>query len=171
MRIVSLLFVTLLTACSAAKPSLFATSANDISYQQLIQRVDQYQHETVRWGGVIVEVENTEDRARLTVVHFPLTRYGKPITSKDSDGRFVVLSERFLDPIIYKKGKLITVIGQVDGFETQQVDRRTLTLPIILLQENYLWPENCAEGSRSYNPKHDAPFLGYGYYGTGSYSP
>lgn len=53
MRIVSLLFVTLLTACSAAKPSLFATSASDISYQQLIQRVDQYQHETVRWGGVI----------------------------------------------------------------------------------------------------------------------
>ena len=171
MRVVSLLFIALLAACSTSKPSLFATSANDITYQQLTQYVDQFQHEMVRWGGVIVDVENAEDRARLTVVHFPLTRYGKPITSENSDGRFVVLSERFLDPIIYSKGKLITVIGQVDGFETQQVDRRTLTLPIILLQENHLWPENYAEGSRVYNPKHDAPFLGYGYYGTGSYSP
>lgn len=171
MRIVSLLFITLLAACSAGKPSLFATSTNDITYQQLTQHVDQFQHEIVRWGGVIVDVENAEDRARLTVVHFPLTRYGKPITSENSDGRFVVLSERFLDPIIYSKGKLITVIGQVDGSETQKIDKRTLTLPVILLQENHLWPENYTEGSRPYNPKHDAPFLGYGYYGTGSYSP
>ncbi len=171
MRVVSLLFIALLAACSTSKPSLFATSANDITYQQLTQYVDQFQHEMVRWGGVIVDVENAEDRARLTVVHFPLTRYGKPITSENSDGRFVVLSERFLDPIIYSKGKLITVIGQVDGSETQKIDKRTLTLPVILLQENYLWPENYAEGTRPYNPKHDAPFLGYGYYGTGSYSP
>lgn len=171
MRIVSVLFITLLAACSTGKPSLFATSANDISYQQLSRQVEQFQHQTVRWGGVIVEVENAEDLARLTVVHFPLTRYGKPITSENSDGRFVVLSEGFLDPIIYAKGKLITVIGQVEGSETQQIDKRTLTLPVIRLQENHLWPESYAESSRAYNPKHDAPFLGYGYYGTGSYSP
>ncbi len=171
MRILSLVSLFTLAACSSTQPSLYNTSADEISYQQVMQDVNSYQGETVRWGGVIASRSNGEKFSELTIVQFPLARYGKPITTEQSDGRFVVYSENFLDPMIYEVGKLVTVIGQVKETQTQKVDQKTLTLPVIHLLDNHLWPESYSQDSRPYNPKQDARFIGFGYYGTGSYSP
>ena len=171
MRILSLLVMILLTACSATKPSIYAKPNNDISYQQVHQSIDTYQGQTVRWGGIIAQVANYENFSELTIVQFPLTRHGIPITTRESAGRFVVRSDQFLDPIIYSPEKRVTFVGTVESSQMQKVDQKMLSLPVILPEESHVWPQQDPESSRPYNPKHDAPFLGYGYYGTGSYSP
>lgn len=171
MRILSLLAFLALTACASGNPSIHTTSHHDIAYEKVIEDVPSYQDQDVRWGGVIAQVANYENFSELTIVQFPLTRYGVPISTEKSAGRFIVRSERFLDPVIYSPEKLVTFIGTVNSLQLQKVDQKMLNLPLITLKESHVWPQNNPESSRPYNPKHDAPFLGYGYYGTGSYSP
>lgn len=171
MRIFTVLFVVTLTACAASKPSIHAKSHNEIAYEEVLQNIEAYQEQTVRWGGMIAQVANYENFSELTIVQFPLTRYGVPISTANSGGRFVVRSERFLDPLIYTPEKLATFIGTVKTLQLQKIDQKMLSLPLIHLEQDHVWPKQNPEASRAYNPKHDAPFLGYGYYGTGSYSP
>lgn len=171
MRFLIVLLMLTLTACAATKPSIHAKSNQELSYEQVIGNIESYQRQTVRWGGIIAEVANYENFSELTIVQFPLTRYGVPITSEKSAGRFIVRSDDFLDPIIYSPEKRVTFLGTVQSLQLQKVDQKMLSLPLITLNESHVWPQNDPESSRPYNPKHDAPFLGYGYYGTGSYSP
>jgi outer membrane lipoprotein len=171
MRFLIVLLMLTLTACAATKPTIHAKSNQELSYEQVVGNLDTYQQQTVRWGGIIAEVANYENFSELTIVQFPLTRYGVPITSEKSAGRFIVRSDDFLDPIIYSPEKRVTFLGTVQSLQLQKVDQKMLSLPLITLDESHVWPQNDPESSRAYNPKHDAPFLGYGYYGTGSYSP
>lgn len=173
MRTLSVLVIVMLTltACAATNPSIYAKPSNDISYEQVVQNIEAYQGQTVRWGGMIAQVANYEDFSELTIVQFPLTRYGIPITTEKSAGRFIVRSEGFLEPMIYSPEKRLTIIGAVKTLQLQKVGQKMLTVPMISIEGSHVWPQADAESSRPYNPKHDAPFLGYGYYGTGSYSP
>lgn len=171
MRILTLFVILVLTACGPTKPSIHAKSNNDISYEQVIQNVDLYQGQLVRWGGMIGQVANYENFSELTIVQFPLTRHGVPISTEPSAGRFIVRSEHFLDPLIYSPEKLVTIIGTVKTLQLQKVDQKMLNLPLIAVEQSHVWPQNNPSSSRTYNPKHDAPFLGYGYYGTGTYAP
>lgn len=171
MRILSLLLMMVLTACAATKPVIHAKSHHDIAYEQVLHDIEAYQDQTVRWGGMIAQVANYENFSELTIVQFPLTRYGVPISTGKSAGRFIVRSEYFLDPMIYSPEKLVTFIGKIKTLQLQKVDQKMLALPLITIDDSHVWPQKDPESSRPYNPKHDAPFLGYGYYGTGSYSP
>jgi len=171
MRILCVLLMLTLTACGATTPTIYAKPNNDIAYEQVLQNIETYKEQTVRWGGMIAQVANYENFSELTIVQFPLTRYGVPISTENSAGRFIVRSERFLDPLIYSPDKMVTFIGTVESLQLQKVDQKMLSLPLISIDDSHVWPKNDPESSRPYNPKHDAPFLGYGYYGTGSYSP
>ncbi|HAO23720.1 MULTISPECIES: Slp family lipoprotein [unclassified Methylophaga] len=171
MRILSLSLMLILTACGATKPSLYAKSNNDITYEQVLQNIEMHQGQTVRWGGMIAQVANYEDFSELTIVQFPLTRHGVPISTENSAGRFIVRSERFLDPLIYSPERLVTFLGTVKTLQLQKVDQKMLSVPLVTMEDDHVWPQKDPESSRAYNPKHDAPFLGYGYYGTGTYSP
>lgn len=171
MKFMTVILAALLSGCAAMNPSIENPPSRDLQYAQVLPNLSQYQGEVVRWGGVVADVSNKENQAELTLVQFPVTRYGKPITTANSAGRFIVQTNGFLDPLIYEKGALVTVVGTLSGEQTRKVDQKTLRMPVIMLSDSQVWPEQYADRKRPYNPKHDAPFIGYGYYGTGSYSP
>ena len=166
-----LLFVVVAIAGCASSPSIHRAPANDLQLTQVLSNVNAAQNQVIRWGGAVVEVNNQSDFAEVTLVQFPLNRIGKPVATLQSDGRFIVRTEQFLDPLIYHSGALITVLGTVSELRSVAVDERMLQQPVIELQQVHVWPDNYGDRQHPYNPKHDAPFLGYGYYGTGSYSP
>lgn len=171
MKLFVFVMITIVTGCATMSPSIENPPVNDLQYAQVLPNLDQYQGEVVRWGGVVADVSNQENQAEMTLVQFPVTRYGKPITTANSVGRFIVQTSGFLDPLIYEKGALVTVVGTISGEQSRKVDEKTLRMPVVTMTDNQVWPEQYADRKRPYNPKHDAPFIGYGYYGTGSYSP
>lgn len=171
MKYITIIVAAMLSGCAAMNPSIENPPARDLQFAQVSPNISQYQGEVVRWGGVVAEVSNQENQAELTLVQFPVTRYGKPITTANSAGRFIVQSDGFLDPLIYEKGALVTVVGTINGEQTRKVDQKALRMPVVVLTDSQVWPEQYADRKRPYNPKHDWPFRGYGYYGTGSYSP
>ncbi|MCX4193639.1 Slp family lipoprotein [Methylophaga sp. OBS1] len=160
----------LLTACSTAPTTIQHAPKTDLQLKQVSVDVASHIDEAVRWGGKIIEVNNEQNYTQIQLIQFPLNRYGRPVESDDSQGRFLVKSDAFLDPAIFTTGSMLTVYGRIIDKKLIKVDQRTLTLPVVTIIDSQRWPANSASG-RPYNPKHDWPFVGFGYYATGSYSP
>jgi outer membrane lipoprotein len=159
-----------IVACSSAPATIQHAPHADLQLKQVSPNVDAYMGEAVRWGGKIIDVKNEQSYSQIQLVQFPLNRYGRPVESNESQGRFLVRSNEFLDPEIFTNGSMLTVYGKITDKATLKVDQKTLTLPVIDIIDSQRWPVNSASG-RPYNPKHDWPFVGFGYYATGSYSP
>jgi outer membrane lipoprotein len=159
-----------ITACSSAPATIQHAPRSDIQLKSVSANVEAHIGEAVRWGGKIIEVKNEQNFSQIQLVQFPLNRYGRPVESNESQGRFLVRSKDFLDPEIFTTGSMLTVYGKISEKTTLKVDQKTLTLPVIDIIDSQRWPVNSASG-RPYNPKHDWPFVGFGYYATGSYSP
>ena len=128
----------------------------DISYNQANQNTENYENAPVRWGGVIVDVENEEDYSLMQVLFYLLDYYGRPQVDKP-EGRFVIKSPEFLDPAIYVSGREITVAGLIDGKIERTIDKKKIMVPLITSTAIHLWP------SRYRNDNYDY------YYGYPSY--
>lgn len=94
-----------------------------------------------RWGGVIADITHEKKMTRIEVSNFALKSYGKPIVSDESDGRFYVYTKQFLDPIIYKKGRSITALGEFKGLEPGKVGEYEYEYPTLVNSSIHIWKE------------------------------
>ena len=90
-------------------------NVTDVTYTQASQNIDGYKDISVRWGGIIIDVENEENFSLIQALFYPLSYSGRPQLEEPNGGRFVIKSTGFLDPVVYAKDKKITVIGTLNG--------------------------------------------------------
>ena len=145
--------ITLLSACSNLPPAIEDPPLYDISYSQAAQDIAHFKEAPVRWGGVIIDVENEQNFSLVQVLYYPLNNYGRPRLDKSNKGRFLFKSAEFLDPTVYKKDTEITVAGTLKGDLQRSVGNKTLRLPLISATVIHLWP----------------PYVPVNYYGYGGY--
>jgi outer membrane lipoprotein len=159
----------LLGACAGLPQKVKDVPVTDTSYSEAVQDLDHYGETPVRWGGVIVEVENEEDFTLLHILNYPLNYTGRPQVDKNSAGRFVVKSPQFLDPAVYAKDKEITVAGVIEGEIERTIGKKTVRLPLISSTAMYLWPAYRSTPGYGYGYGYGgygfSPYLGYGFYG------
>lgn len=96
---------------------------------------------TARWSGVIAEITNQSNQTRLEVVYFPSGSNGRPAVSDQTQGRFVTYIKGFLDPMVYQRGKSVTVLGELTQSEMGKVDEYEYRYPVIKDAAVYLWPK------------------------------
>ncbi len=96
---------------------------------------------TVRWGGVIANVNNQEKDTWVEVVQLPLKNSGRPRDTDISTGRFLVKIEGFLDPAIYAAGREFTVVGILSGMSEGKVGEFDYKFPVVASQGYYLWKQ------------------------------
>lgn len=137
-----LLSSLILIGCATTPPAIQRAPVPDLQLGEVRKAVAQYQGSAVRWGGSILEVENEQNETWIQVLQYPLWHYGKPRQGTASQGRFVIHSMEFLDPAIYKKGRLITVAGSVDGEVERLIGKNQIKLPVINTTSQYLWIQN-----------------------------
>lgn len=129
-----------LSACSNVPKNIKSPPASDVQLNQVLANKQSTEGKPVRWGGEIVAIENTDDVSMIQVVQFPLNHYGKPITDRNSLGRFIARSNAFFDPLVYKKGSLITFFGTATTETAQrQIDEKQVMLPIVDVTDSYRW--------------------------------
>ncbi len=150
--------ISLLSACSNLPPAIEDPPLYDISYSQATQDIAHFKESPVRWGGVVIDVENEQNFSLVQVLYYPLNNYGRPRIDKPNKGRFLFKSAEFLDPTVYKKDTEITVAGTLKGDIQRSVGNKTLHLPLISATVIHLWPP--------YVPDN---YYGYGGYGYGGY--
>lgn len=149
--------VLAVSACAARYPEPIRTEATDLlEFTQAQHQADANQGRVARWGGVIADVKNSDDGTRIEVVNFHLNNFGRPRASDESQGRFVIYVDEFIDPEIYQRGRLVTALGEFDGLEEGQIG-----------DFNYYYPVLDASGIELWSVQQQNPPLmhaGYGYY-------
>jgi len=122
-----------------------------IPFPQLRAHPDAYKDRTVILGGEIWQAHNVPEGTLVEVVHKPLDAYERPLFTDRTEGRFMALCNRYLDPAIYAKGREITVAGQVLGTRSGYIGELEYTYPLVSCLELHLWPQTVAVPPR-YGP-------------------
>jgi outer membrane lipoprotein len=133
-----------------------------VTFTKVHQNPEAYKGSMVVWGGEIVEAVNQKDEATfIEVFQRPLSFSEQPDTTLPSEGRFMVVVEKFLDTYPLKQGRRITVAGEIAGEKTKPLGEIEYRYPLILSRQMYLWPEY-------YCPQDYPPF---NYYFRGPFGP
>lgn len=101
---------------------------------------EQYAGMTVRWGGVIVAVENGATQSVVQVVSRPLSSSARPQETDQTSGRFLVRISGFVDPVDYAAGREFTVTGVLEGMEQRNIGDYRYTFPVVRASGYHLWP-------------------------------
>lgn len=147
---VLLLLPLLVTACAHQGVSKEALRLADrsITYQSLRENPEQLAGTYVHLGGTIAAVRNTETGGELEIVDLPLDGSGKPGERSGSGGRFLARDNRFLDPMVYKPGLTISLVGEVQEQKMAMLDNVEYRYPVVRIKELYVWrPEDYRSAS------------------------
>jgi outer membrane lipoprotein len=157
----------LLSACSNLPPAIEDPPLYDLSYSEATRDIAHFKDALVRWGGVVIDVQNEQNYSLVQILYYPLNSYGRPRLDKANEGRFLIKSPQFLDPAVYTKDTEITVAGTLKGDVERKVGNKTLRLPLISSTIVYLWPAYVPGNYYGYGG------FGYGYpwYGYYGYYP
>jgi len=164
-----LIILFLLSGCAhVISKDIRSHSDLSLTLRQVRQNPDDYKGKSVVWGGDIVQTINQKDGTTLIeVFQMPLGWRGEPKETLSSDGRFLILVEKYLDPYIYQKGRKITVAGEILGEKIKPLGEMGYKYPLLLSKQIYLWED--------YYPRYPYyyydPWWGYpyGWWGFGVY--
>lgn len=106
-----------------------------IRYADLSGNPDAYVGKIVLVGGIVAGVKSSGDVAMLEVTQLDLLKNGVPDEDSRSGGRFLALSSDLVDPMIYRTGKLVTIIGEVKGRKVQKLESVDYPYPLISVKE------------------------------------
>lgn len=137
---VLLIISVMLTACSShLSPEISQALEGAPSVSQVLDNTDLYLSQKIRWGGLILDTENKLDTSWLTIVAFPLNDRGRPKLSAQSPGRFIAIVDEFLEPLVYKSDREITLTGRIFRTETRMVGEFPFAYPVIEVKHYHLW--------------------------------
>ena len=135
------------------------------TFREVFQNPNAYQGRTVIWGGDIVQTINQKDGTTLIeVFQRPLGRKGEPKDTTASEGRFLILAEKYLDPYLLKGGRKITVGGEILGERIRPLGEMDYRYPLVSSKQIYLWKEYYYYPAPYYPYYYYDPWWGYPFY-------
>jgi outer membrane lipoprotein len=142
-KLLSIFLVLMVCGGCAANPAASISQAivDDVSLTQARSGADAYLGSTVRWGGVVTEVENKADKTWVFLVGSVLRDDEEPIADSASEGRFVASFNGFVDPLVYKSGRPLTVVGSIEGSTVRAIGEYDYRFPVVAVRDSYLWEE------------------------------
>jgi len=152
-RPIGVVLIILVSACSSHIPPEIRESLDGApSVAQVHQAADSYISKKVRWGGIILDVENKHKTSWLTILAYPLSNHGEPHISDQSPGRFIAIVDKFLDPLVYGRDRKITIKGKLLRTEIIKVGEFPYQFPVIQVEQHYLWPAESKPSDFEHHP-------------------
>jgi outer membrane lipoprotein len=111
------------------------------TFSALQKTPDVYGGEVIMLGGRIIETKASPPLSELTVLQLAIDNSGRPVNLDQSEGRFIVQTKQLLDPAIYQKDILLTVVGTLKGSKILSIGGFEYTYPLVELIEIKLWPK------------------------------
>jgi outer membrane lipoprotein len=132
----------LATACTPViSPQLMNQVDRNLTYRELAEEADAFKGKMVLLGGTIVQAVPKPNQTEIEVVQKQLSLAGEPYLTDRSEGRFLIVVDRFLDPAIYRSGRDITVAGEVQDSVLRRLGEIDYRYPVVSGLEIYLWRE------------------------------
>lgn len=133
-----LLFI-LLQGCLPISKQLRAQADKKLTFHQVFQNPEAYKGKIVIWGGEVVETINQKDGTTLIIVlQRPLDWTEEP-EFRRSEGRFIILVQGYIDPYVFRRGRRITVAGEILGKKVMRLGELEYPYPLLLSKQIYLW--------------------------------
>jgi outer membrane lipoprotein len=130
----------ILSGCTSVLSTSVMQEADDkVTFTDLQKQPDRYRGVLVILGGQIVQTVVKESETWVQVLQLPLGAQQRPENTAPSQGRFIVIFKRFADPLVYEKGRKITVAGVVQGGRVIMLNDRPHNVPVLIERETYLW--------------------------------
>jgi outer membrane lipoprotein len=154
----------IVAACSPVlHRNVMDQGTRDVHFKQLRESPDEYKGKLFILGGVIVETRFTATGSMIEALSVPVNSLGYLHEAEHSQGRFLALypqSSGLLDPVIYRKGREITLAGEFVEARKGKIDEMEYVYPVFEIREIYLWEEqkDYYVNQYYYNPWYD-PYL------------
>jgi outer membrane lipoprotein len=130
----------IVSACASVHFRGFETEIRDpITLREVIKNPDAHRGKAVLWGGEIIRTVNKREGTLIEILQLPLDKSERPRNVDTSEGRFLLLNPDFLDVLIYRPGREITVVGEVRGIETAPLGEMEYSYPFIKAKKIHLW--------------------------------
>ncbi len=149
-------------------PSLGALTANP----------DAYKGKLFILGGVIVETKFVQNGSQVEVLALPVDARGYLEDGERAVGRFLAIYPRekgLLDPVIFKKGRDVTLAGQFVEARKSKIDDMEYLYPVFEIRQIHLWEEQdyYAPYPFAYYPYqyYPDPYWYHPYWGPGPWPP
>lgn len=131
-----LMILCLLTGCAhVIDKETLALVDQGISFRMLKQHPEAYAGKFVLLGGIIAGVRNSAAGGEIEIVQFELDSRGRPDETVSSGGRFIALSDGFLDPMIYLTGLRVSLVGSVAGSRMRPLNGVEYRYPLVSIRE------------------------------------
>ena len=159
----ALIAACLLAGCASypiSKP-LRQAARKDITFEQALKDPTPYKGALVIWGGYIIDVVNSSTGTEVSVLETPLCGE-EPRQPETSQGRFIAYIDKFLDPAVFRKGRKVTVAGNITGREVRPLGKIDYAYPVLEIEELHMWER---ERPYPYDPMFDFGF----WYGPGGF--
>jgi len=131
--------ILLLVSCAHVVPESVRKNVDThITAEMLFKNPKKYIGKTVMLGGEILQTTNVKNATLVEVLQRPLDSLGRPQYEELSKGRFMVKYNGFLDPAVYKKGRLVTVVGTVEGTVSGKIGQMVYEYPLLTSKHLYL---------------------------------
>ena len=153
-------FLLILNGCSGLPKAMQGKAYSRLNLTTIKQDISAYKNTSFRWGGTIINVVNEKDSSQINLLYYPLSRYGRPLIERKTEGRFAITSPLFLDPAVYKEGMEVTVTGKLTGHVKQQIGKKALLLPLLSADNIHIWPVLDQQNDQIY-PYLYSPFYPY----------
>lgn len=163
MLLITLMGVVL-NGCANTRQGIPVSPAFDLPISAVRNNAPKYIGYDVRWGGTVIHVQNEQEYTDIQLLYYPLNSAGRPDLNQPTRGRFIIHSPEFLDPAVYVKGKELTITGKVKETVEYKVGNKTLTLPVIDVENIYEWSKYDKYRDRRYR-YYPYGFYPYDYYG------
>jgi outer membrane lipoprotein len=156
----------MLTSCTyVIRKDLMDSGVRDFSFADVTKNPELYRGKLFILGGIIVQTKLTEEGSLIEAIYVPVDWTGALKDLEMPTTRFLALYPKeadILDPVIYDRGKEITVAAVFDGMQQGKIEEMDYTFPFFRIQQIYLWPKKM--------PVLYAPYPGpYPYWGPGRY--
>lgn len=101
------------------------------AFRDVLANPTGFQGQTVIWGGKVIEIQNQGGLTEIVALQLELDSKYRPTDSDRSQGRFLIRSAQFFDPVIYPPGTFITVVGRLQGTENRVIGEMPYQYPVI----------------------------------------
>ncbi|MDA8141412.1 MAG: Slp family lipoprotein [Desulfobacteraceae bacterium] len=133
-------FVIYLVGCGGISKEARSQVTYTGTFAELQASPDPHIGQIAIFGGKVISVQVLDKGTELTILQLELDSSDRPMNNDQSKGRFLVLSNQFLDPALYPAGTLVTVVGKIKGSQERAIGQMPYRYPIIEPIEIKKWP-------------------------------
>ena len=143
--LLSTAILLLATACMPVLDrQLMNQGSRDFNPHYLVETPEVFKDHLFIFGGVIVDTKLTEEGSQIEGLFVPVDHWGYLKESSRYQGRFIAVyprSKGMLDPMIYKRGRQISLAADFVEVRKGKIDEMEYAYPVFDIRQIYLWEQ------------------------------